>query len=125
MYAAVPRMTPARVTAGLVIVGEFKCLRQTEVQHLDRPVGSDLDVGGFQVAMHDPMFVRGLQSVGNLSSDRQSLFERNGSPCQSIGKRGAVDELEHQSRSCPDRIRIEAVLKSVNRSNVGMIEKGE
>ena len=74
MYDAVPRITPTRVIAGLVIVGELSVLaeaglrvrivgvvsgfsrtierfRQTEVEHLDDAVGAQLDVRRLEIAM--------------------------------------------------------------------------
>jgi hypothetical protein len=58
MYAAVPRITPARVCP-IVSVGElvsddarrlvFEYFGQTEVENSHHAVGSDLDVGGLQV----------------------------------------------------------------------------
>ena len=36
----------------------LRYLRESEVQHLDRAIGLDLDVGGLQIAMGDAFFVR-------------------------------------------------------------------
>ena len=48
-------------------------LRQAEVEHLDRAVGADLDVGGLEIAMDDALLVRGLERVGDLPRDRRAL----------------------------------------------------
>ena len=68
------------VIAGEVIVGEcagrlgsarqrrVESLGESEVQHLHGAVGSDLDVGGLQVAMDDAQVVRGCQRVGDLGA---------------------------------------------------------
>ena len=89
MYAAVPRITPAARAPCIDSVGEFaasrRCdapvrverLRETEIQHLDRAVGADLDVGRLQIAMDDALLVRGFERLGDLLRDRQRLVERN------------------------------------------------
>src|SRR5208337_2955815 len=74
MYAAVPSITPAIVAPTMVgglrriRTGHFgrKVFGKTEVEHLDRAVGRDLDVGGFEIAMDDPRPVGGVQGVGDL-----------------------------------------------------------
>ena len=48
-------------------------LGETEVEHLDRAVGSDLDVRGFQVAVNDALLVRGFERRGNLPCDGERL----------------------------------------------------
>ena len=65
MYAAVPRITPACVIAGRTSATFDRTrrlaesgvhgLRQAEVEHLDRAVGAQLDVGRLQIAMDDPL----------------------------------------------------------------------
>ena len=89
MYAAVPRIIPTPVViAGDVIVGEFvddrpplrrrprlHRLRQPEVEHLDGAVRPHLDVRRLQIAMDDPLLVRGLERLGNLPRDRQRLVD--------------------------------------------------
>ena len=64
IYAAVPRMTPTPVIAGVVIVGDIDCacqsrrlgavtsfhgFREAEVQDLHAIVWRHLDVGGLQI----------------------------------------------------------------------------
>ena len=41
-------------------------LREAEVEHLHRAVGADLDVGGLEVAVDDPLLVRRLERLGHL-----------------------------------------------------------
>ena len=88
MYAAVPRMTPASVASHAGDVGEViassadaACglhrLRQAEVQHLHRAVLANLDVGGLQIAMDDPLLVRGFERLGDLLRDRQRFVDRD------------------------------------------------
>ena len=50
---------------------------ETEVQHLHHAVGAHLDVGGFQIAMNDPLLVRGFEGFGDLPGDGQRFIERD------------------------------------------------
>ena len=52
-------------------------LREAEVEHLHCTFWRDLDIGRFQVAMDDPLLVRGLERLGNLLSDRKSVVNWN------------------------------------------------
>src|SRR5687768_13647744 len=90
MYAAVPRMTPIPVIAGLVIVGD--CVRCASPVlptppasvSFARPksstftVPSGLDVRGLQIAMDDAVFVRRFERLDNLARDRQRFIDWNG-----------------------------------------------
>ena len=91
-----PRITPILVViAGVVIVGDCVAfattpdaagssrLRQAEVEHLHRAVVPHLDVGGLQVAVDDPLLVRGFERIGDLLRDRQRLVERHGAAARS------------------------------------------
>ena len=49
--------------------------RDSEVQHLHRPIGSDLDVRGLEIAVDDPLLVRSFERLGDLLRDRQCLVE--------------------------------------------------
>ena len=98
---------PACVIAGVVIVGDcdtlgdeprdgFHRFRQAEVQHLHRAVGADLDVGGLQIAMDDPLLVRGFQGFGDLLRDRQRLVERDCPASDAIRERRPLDQFHHE-----------------------------
>ena len=99
-----------------VSVGEFsarrsrRCidLRQPEVQNFYGAVGLDLDVAGFQIAMHDALFVRGFQSVTYLRCDTQRLLKG----VWTLG-RLALDELHHQVVGAD----------VVNLADVGMVQR--
>ena len=54
------RLLPARRCA------RIERFRDAEVEHLDRPVGLELDVRGLEIAMHDPALVRGLERSRDL-----------------------------------------------------------
>jgi hypothetical protein len=56
MYAAVPRITPA-------------CVAPTTV-------GGERDVRRLQVAVDDPLLVRRLKRIGDLTRDRQRFGNR-------------------------------------------------
>jgi hypothetical protein len=46
--------------------------------------------------MHDPVVVRGLQRLGDLSGEWDRVGRRNGVGSDPIGERGALDQLHHQ-----------------------------
>ena len=107
MYAAVPRIMPACVIAGVVIVGDcdrpgditpagLHGLRQPEVQHLHRAVGPHLDVRGLQIAMDDPLLVRRFEGFGDLARDGQRLVKRNGSARDPLREILTLDELHDE-----------------------------
>ena len=93
-------------------------LGQAEVEHLDRPVRPQLDVGRLQVAMDDAVLVGGFDRFDDLSRDWQCFVERKRTLGDAVGERRAMDELEHQ-RVCPP------LLESVDRADVGMVERRE
>jgi hypothetical protein len=45
-------------------------LRQAEVENLHDAVGRDLDVRRLQIAMDDPLLVRVLEGLADLTRDR-------------------------------------------------------
>ena len=65
-------------------------LRQTEIEHLDRAVVADLDVGGFQIAMDDPAFVRRFERIGDLPRDGDRFVNGDRSLGDAIGERRAL-----------------------------------
>ncbi len=93
--------------AGLVIVGDdmtvaagrphrIQGLRQAEVEHLDRAVGSHLDVCRLEIAVDDPLFVRRFERLCDLAGDRQRVIDRNRSVGNAIGQCGPLDQFEHE-----------------------------
>ncbi len=58
--------------------------RQPEVQHLHRAVGFDLDIRGLEIAIDDPLLVRGLERLGDLFGDRQRLVEWDAAACNPL-----------------------------------------
>jgi hypothetical protein len=57
------------------------------------PSGVTFDVGGLQIAMHDPAFVRGFERLGDLPRQAEALGDAEAAP-HSVGQRLALDELE-------------------------------
>ena len=82
MYAAVPMIDAAHLrdldgrAAMPAHEPRVEHLRETEIEHLDRAVGAHLDVRGFQIAVDDAAFVRGVERVGNLPRDLQRVGQR-------------------------------------------------
>jgi hypothetical protein len=48
---------------------------ESEIEQLDRALGSDLDVGGLEVAVDDAFFMRGFEAVGHLAGDVERSFQ--------------------------------------------------
>ena len=74
----------------------FERLRQPKVQHLHRAVVLDLDVGGLQVAVDDPLLVRRLQRIGDLFRDRQRLVDPECTSSDPIGERRSLHEFHDE-----------------------------
>ena len=102
-----PRIIPCAVIAGLVIVGELAIsadcdpvgpvsFRQAEVEHLHRAVRAHLDVRWLEVAMDDPLFVRGFERLGDLLRDRQCVIERDRPLRDPVRQRRPLDQLHHE-----------------------------
>ncbi len=125
-------------------------LRQAEVEDLHRAVGTDLDVGRLQIAVHDALLVRDLERKGYLPRDAQRFVEGQTSAGRggvrqaklARGRRGragrlarrsvddlrqrrALDQLHHQRvnhRSATCRRR---VFEAVDLRDVGVVERRE
>ena len=101
-------------------------LREAEIEHLDRAVGGNLDVRGFQITMDDPALVREVERACDLARHAERLPLRQSRALRPLARRrelvgegGAVDELEDQK---PDLLRF---LESVDRADVRVIERGQ
>ena len=68
-------------------------LGETEVEHLHRAVGFDLDVGRLQIAVHDAGVVCRLERQRDLPGHWQRVVEWHGTARDSRGQILAVDEL--------------------------------
>src|SRR5262245_35106240 len=69
---------------------------QSEVQNLDLAVRSDLHIRGLQVTMNDAFFVCGFERFADATSNGQCFRSRNRTTPDSLDKRLAFDELEHE-----------------------------
>jgi hypothetical protein len=100
-------------------VAGFERLRKTEVEHLHRAVGADLDVGRLQIPVDDSLLVRRVQSLDDLSGDRQCFAHRYGARREPIGERRALHELEDERRGSG------AFFDTIDGRNVGMVQRRE
>ena len=67
--------------------------------------------------MHDPLFVRRFERLGDLSGHMEGIVGRHRSAGDAIRERGSLDELHHERR------RAAAVLDTVDGGDVGMIRE--
>jgi hypothetical protein len=95
MYAAVPRISPAAVIAGEVIVGELRtsfppdppdppdlpaepiAFAKPKSSTLTVPSSRTLMFAGLEITMDDAGFMRRFQRFGNLPRDRQRFVDRD------------------------------------------------
>ena len=69
--------------------------------------------------MNHAVLVRGGQRIRDLARNRERLRKGERSPSDAIGQGRPFHELEDEG------VHVAAVLKAVNRSDVGMIERCE
>jgi hypothetical protein len=117
-----------RVSHGWRVVGLRSCglpripsdeLRQSEVEHFDSAFRRDFHIRRLEIAMDDAPVVRRLERLGDLSCDAECLVKRKRSPGDPLSERRPRHELHDQEASAF------GFLQSVNRRNVGMIERRE
>ena len=85
----------------LVVVGargQGRQLRQAEVQHLGVAGARDEDVGRLDVAVHDPLGVRGRQRLGNSRAEAQHSIDLHRAPGDGMLQRLPLEQLHHQER---------------------------
>ena len=73
-------------------------LREAEVEDLHGAVAGQRDVGRFQVAVTDPLLVRGLERLEDLSRDAHGFIHGERAARESLGERLAFDEFQNQER---------------------------
>ncbi len=73
-------------------------LGQAEVEHLDRTVGTELDVGRLEVAVDDALLVGRLQCLGDLQGDGDGVIDGDRAAFDAIRQVLAVDELHDEER---------------------------
>ena len=69
--------------------------------------------------MDDPLLVRGLQRLGDLSGDQQCVWNGNGSARDEISERDAVHQLHH------DRTSGTGVFQPIDVRDVRMVQRRE
>ena len=113
------RLKPDTTTV-LYVVSAFRrthCLREPEVQHLHSAITPHLDVRGLQIAVDDPLLVRGFERLGNLLRDRQCLVERDRAACDPLRQVVALDQLHDEG------VNVTRLFESVNDGDVGMVQR--
>ena len=92
-------------------------LRHAKVEQLGASLGQH-DVGGLEIAMHDPVPVRMVERLGNLDRMTQDLIGRKRTAVQSPRDRLALDEFHHEVFA--------AILNAdvIQRADVRMIQTG-
>ena len=95
-------------------------LGKPEVEDLHSTLRRNLDIGRFQVAVDDALFVRGFEGCGDLSSNLQGLLQRHSSASDSLGKSFPFHEFEHQERGAASLL-----LKIVDDGNIRMIQRSQ
>src|SRR6188472_711340 len=77
-------------------------LRQSEVEDLGVAVGTQHDVLGLDIAMHETTGMRCRQSTCELDTDVHDIAYRQRAPLQTVPKRLTLDELRDQVRALLD-----------------------
>ena len=100
-------------------------LGNAEVEHLDLAVGRERDISGLQVAMDDPLLVRRVERIGQLSRHGHGLAHRQGAALEAIGQRAAGDELEDQKSLRARSVAGWNLFEPVDCGDVRMVQRGE
>ena len=77
------------------------------------------DVGGFEIAMDDPLAMRLVERVGDLGGDRQRLVERERPVLEPRGQRLALEMRHDQVVGAIDAADV------VDAADVGMIQRSD
>ena len=92
-------------------------LGQPEVEDLHRPVVSNFDVRGFQIAMDDAAIVRRVERIGDLPRDRNRVGHRDRSPGDDGRQVVAVDEFHHEA--------VRTIDHAVDLGDIRMVQCGQ
>ena len=98
--------------------GRRRDLGQPEIQNLGVAALGDEDVGGLDVAMNDPLGMRGIQRVGNLDRQTEHSFIFHGLSADAMLQRHALQKLHGNERLSP------CLADFVDGANIGMIQRG-
>ena len=69
---------------------------QAKIQDLDNPFGGEHHVARLEVAMNHSLFMRCLQSGGNLLAAVQCLRDRHGTSSKALRERFALDVFHRE-----------------------------
>jgi len=94
-------------------------LRETEVEHLELPVGPQLDVRGLQVPVDDAALVGLLEGFGDLTGRVEGLVDRQWATPEAFRQILTLHELEDEER--PPR----GFLETVDGGDPRMVQGGE
>ena len=125
-----PRIIPACVIAGVVIVGDCDtfgadrrrgsiAFASPKSSTFTVPSGAHLDVRGLEIAMDDPLLVRRFERLGDLLRDGQRFVERDRAARDALRQILALDELHHE------RLDAAAFFEAVDVRDVRMIQRRE
>jgi hypothetical protein len=81
---------------GLSSVVAFRGFREAKIENFDGPVGPELHIGRFEIAVNDAAQVSFFERGRNLVGNRARLVDGDRALCDSVGKRRAFNELQHQ-----------------------------
>ncbi|MBK9376637.1 MAG: hypothetical protein IPN03_23695 [Holophagales bacterium] len=113
------RWRAREVGGGSAPRGRVHRLGEAEVEDLDRSLRCELDVGGLEVTVDDPLVVGRFQRLGDLPGDGYGLFEGDGTALHPLGEVFALDELHDEGANAA------GLLEAVDRGDVGVLELGQ
>jgi hypothetical protein len=93
-------------------------LRKAEVEHLGLAARRDEDVGGLEVAVHDPFRVRRLQRVRDLDPDVEQRTDLAGTPPDPVREGFSLEQLHR------DEVLPLVLVDLVDRADPRVIERG-
>ena len=83
------------------------------------PSAPHLDVGGLEIAVDDPLLVRGFERLRDLLRDRQRLVERDRAACDALREILALDQFHHERGDAL------ALFEPVDGGDIRMVQRGE
>ena len=125
-----PRIIPACVIAGVVIVGDCETLgdatpvgsiafARPKSSTFTVPSGRTLMFAGFKIAMDDALLVRRFQRVSDLLRDGQRLVDRDRPARDALREVLALDEFHHE------RADAAGFFETVDVGDVRMVQRGQ
>jgi hypothetical protein len=97
----------------------FQRLGKAKIQQFDLALWRQLHVRGLQIAMNDATLMCVFKPFGDLLGKGQSFLQGKRPLPDALGERWPFDQFHHQGAPAV------GFFDSVNRSNVGMVERGQ